>query len=124
MRNFLLSIIIFVMLSTFAIAQESEESSSTSSTNTQDNSVVYEIDYNAGNDSLLVIGNNTIHLPADSNDTESPANEITYSEDRESFVLVMNKTDFFFEGVKTRYTKLVFELKADGWEVLWTEQGK
>ena len=107
--KYLFSILMVLFLAFPAMAQEEE---------TQGN--VYTIDLGDGQGAILIFGdNNTVYLP-DVSETEITPNEITVSNGRIN--LVLTDTDLIVGGIKTRYSKLVFILEPDGWELIWYEQ--
>ena len=115
---------VFVAWSVFAFA---DENATDATNNTTDNSVQYKIELGKGDGALLVIGDgNTIYLPPEAKDTKDQIqpNEITYSQDRDAFTLVLTETDIYIDGTRTRFSKVVIELTAGGWDLLWFEQGE
>ena len=107
--KYLFSILLVLFLAMPAMAEDAE---------TQGN--VYTIDLGNGQGAILIFGdNNTVYLP-DVSETEITPNEITVSNGRIN--LVLTDTDLIVGGIKTRYSKLVFILEPDGWELIWYEQ--
>ncbi len=80
----------------------------------------YLIDLGDGQGAILIFGdNNTVYLPPAKEVIEPNLNEITVAGDRIN--LVLTDTDFIMDGIKTRYSRLVFVL-TDTWELVWFEQ--
>ena len=107
--KYLFSILLVLCLAIPVMAEDVE---------TQGN--VYTIDLGDGQGAILIFGdNNTVYLP-DVSETEITPNEITVSGDRVN--LVLTDTDLIVGGIKTRYSKLVFILEGESWELVWYEQ--
>ena len=108
--KYLFSILMVLFLAFPAMAQEAPP---------EDNSVQYTIDLGDG-DMILIFGdNNTIYVPSVDPVKITP-NEITVSNGRIN--LVLTDTDLIVGGIKTRYSKLVFILEGESWDLVWYEQ--
>lgn len=108
-------LILLLLLVTPAMAEEQEQEQVV-----EDSSATYTIDLGDGQGAILVFGdNNSVYLP-DTSEPEIIPNEITISENRIN--LVLTDTDLIVDGTKTRYSKLVFVLEGDTWELVWYEQ--
>jgi len=130
---FFVLVFVFVAWSAWAFAEvgndvDTEATPSTDNSTTDsstDNSVNYRIDLGNGDGALLIVGDgNQVYLPPKAEDTgdKIQPNEVTYSEDRGSFMVVLTETDIYVEGTRTRFSKMVLELRADGWDLVWFEQ--
>ena len=107
--KYLFSILLVLFLAMPVMAEEAE---------TQGN--VYTIDLGDGQGAILIFGdNNSIYLP-DVSETEITPNEITVSNGRIN--LVLTDTDLIMDGIITRYSKLVFILEGESWDLVWYEQ--
>ena len=117
--KYLFSILLVLCLA-MPVMAEDEVIEDNSDNSVEDNSVQYAIDLGDGQGAILVFGdNNTIYLP-DVSETEITPNEITVSNGRIN--LVLTDTDIILDGIKTRYSKLVFILKGESWDLVWYEQ--
>lgn len=109
--RYLLCIIMILFLAMPVMAEEQEQE-------VQGN--VYTVDLGDGQGSILIFGdNNSVYLP-EQNEEEIIPNEITMQENRINMVLT--DTDLIVDGIKTRYSKLVFILTGETWELVWYEQ--
>lgn len=107
-------IIIFILSSVqFSLAEAEAETKT-------DSSVSYVIELGDGQGAILIFGdNNTIYLP-DVNGATIDPNQITTQDDRIN--LVLTDTELIIDGTKTLYSRLVFVLTAETWELVWFEQ--
>lgn len=113
MRKLFLIMLIMAWLAVPAMAETEDEA-------VEDNSVQYMIDLGDGQGAILVFGdNNTIHLPGMSENEIDP-NQITVQEGRIN--LVLTDTELLIGGTKTLYSRLVFVLTGETWELVWYEQ--
>ena len=122
--KYLFSILLVLCLAMPVMAEdnsiEDEVIEDNSDNSIEDNSVHYTIDLGDGQGAILVFGdNNSIYLP-DVSETEITPNEITVSNGRIN--LVLTDTDLIVDGIITRYSKLVFILEGESWDLVWYEQ--
>ncbi len=113
MKKLFLTLLIMIWLAVPAMAGD---------TYTEDNSATYTIELGDGQGAILIFGdNNIVYLPpAEKEVQEVKPNELTVSGDR--IHLVLTDTDFIMHGIKTRYSRLVFVLTGETWELVWFEQ--
>ncbi len=117
MKKLFLTLLIMAWLAIPAMAEDTyiEDNSDSS-----DNSTSYIIDLGDGQGSIIIFGdNNTVYLPPAKEVVEPNPNEITIAGNRIN--LVLTDTDLIIDGIKTRYSRLVFVL-TDTWELVWYEQ--
>jgi hypothetical protein len=125
MRKLFLILILCLFISAPVWALNGEDTQQPTDNSTTDESTNYRIDLGSGDGALLIIGDgNQVYLPPEAEEVEDKIqpNEITYSENRGSFMCVLTETDIYVDGVRTRYSKVVLELTADGWDLVWFEQ--
>ncbi len=108
MKKLFLTLLILAWLAVPAMAEEATN--------------VYTIELGSGQGAILIFGdNNTVYLPpVEKEIQEVKPNELTVSGDRVN--LVLTDTDFIMHGIKTRYSRLVFVLTGETWELVWFEQ--
>ncbi len=113
MKKLFLTLLILTWLAIPAMAED---------TYIEDNSTSYIIELGSGQGAILIFGdNNTVYLPpAEKEVQEVKPNELTVVGDRIN--LVLTDTDFIMDGIKTRYSRLVFVLTGNEWELVWYEQ--
>ena len=118
MKRAVFFLLVFMLVPVLALAEDN----GTAENGTTDNSFSYTINLGNGDGALLILGDgNQVYLPPEKDEVQQiQPNEITQVDDK--FVLVLTETDMFLDGVRTRYTKMVLELTADGWDLLWFEQ--
>ena len=125
MRKLFVVLILFLALPVPAWALDGEDTQQPTDNSTTNNYTNYRIDLGHGDGALLIIGDgNQVYLPPEAEDVEEKIqpNEITYNANRGSFIVVLTETDIYVDGVRTRYSKVVLELTADGWDLVWFEQ--